>query len=217
MSQITLVRHGQANTQARDEVSYDKLSPLGWQQAEWLGAHQRATRHTHERVFAGTLTRHLETARGMGVDKDIVQDPRLNEIEYFTMATLLEEQHGLTVPQDREGFAGHLPKLFAAWREGRIENPPESWSEFEDRVRDVLKEIASDPGSALVVTSGGWISMAMAQAMALDTQSMARIALAIMNTSMHRLHTIGDHLCPVLFNAVPHLEAPDRHYAQTHL
>jgi hypothetical protein len=46
---------------------------------------------------------------------------------------------------------------------------------------------------------------------------MARIALAIMNTSVHRLYPIGDHLSPVLFNAVPHLEDPARHYAQTHL
>ena len=29
MSYITLVRHGQANTAARDEHSYDRLSPLG--------------------------------------------------------------------------------------------------------------------------------------------------------------------------------------------
>ena len=43
------------------------------------------------------------------------------------------------------------------------------------------------------------------------------VALAIMNTSMHRLFPIGGTLSPVLFNAVPHLEAPDRHYAQTHL
>jgi hypothetical protein len=53
--------------------------------------------------------------------------------------------------------------------------------------------------------------------MGLDIPSMARVALAIMNTSMHRLYPIGTHLSPVLFNAVPHLETPERHYAQTHL
>ena len=59
--------------------------------------------------------------------------------------------------------------------------------------------------------------MALRQAMGLDTAGMARIALAVMNTSMHRLFPIGGHWSPVLFNAVPHLEAPDRHFAQTHL
>jgi broad specificity phosphatase PhoE len=37
MVQIFLVRHGQANSEAKDEVSYDKLSPLGKLQAGWLG------------------------------------------------------------------------------------------------------------------------------------------------------------------------------------
>ena len=36
MSHVTLVRHGQANSSARDELGYDRLSELGWQQAEWL-------------------------------------------------------------------------------------------------------------------------------------------------------------------------------------
>ena len=53
--------------------------------------------------------------------------------------------------------------------------------------------------------------------MELSLGAMSRMALAIMNTSVHRLHPIGEDLSPVLFNAVPHLEAPDRMYAQTHL
>ena len=87
----------------------------------------------------------------------------------------------------------------------------------ETRTQAALTEIAAGDGPALVVTSGGLISMAMRQAMALDINGMSRMALAIMNTSMHRLFPIGGHWSPVLFNAVPHLETPDRHYAQTHL
>ena len=55
MSHITLVRHGQANTTARDEENYDKLSDLGHQQARWLGAHLRDTHAHHPRVYCGTL------------------------------------------------------------------------------------------------------------------------------------------------------------------
>ena len=47
--------------------------------------------------------------------------------------------------------------------------------------------------------------------------AMARLALAIMHTSMHRLFPIGGHWSPVLFNAVPHLDRPDRRLAQTHI
>ncbi|OUS35855.1 phosphoglycerate mutase [Rhodobacterales bacterium 56_14_T64] len=217
MSHITLVRHGQANTGARDEVSYDRLSPLGHQQARWLGGHLRDSHSSHPRVYCGTLIRHYETAQGMDVADGVTRDPRLNEMEYFTLAQLMEQQHGLEIPTEREGFVQHLPAVFAAWAAGEIDNPPESWDDFNSRVESALIEISQGDGPALVVTSGGLISIAMRHALDLDTKATARMALAIMNTSMHRLHPIGGHLCPVLFNAVPHLEQPDRHYAQTHL
>lgn len=217
MSHITLIRHGQANTGARDETSYDRLSPLGHQQAVWLGDHLRATGNHHARIYCGTLTRHIETARGMGVIKDAIQDPRLNELEYFTLANLLKDQQGVEIPTEREGFLAHLPRVFSAWHNDEIENPPETFVHFETRTTAALQDIAAGRGPALVVTSGGLIAMAMRQFLGLDTPAMARVALAIMNTSMHRLFPIGDHLSPVLFNAVPHLETPDRHYAQTHV
>lgn len=216
MSHITLIRHGQANTGARDEASYDRLSPLGHQQAQWLGQHLRDNRLHHTRVYCGTLTRHLETAQGMGVADNIVQDHRLNELEYFTLSQLLEAQQGITIPEEREGFIQHLPQVFGAWQRDEINNPPESWTSFHSRVQDVMKEIRQGDGPALVVTSGGLISMVMQQAMGLDIPAMARIALAIMNSSMHQMYPIGDHLTPVLFNAVPHLDVPDRHHAKTH-
>ena len=53
--------------------------------------------------------------------------------------------------------------------------------------------------------------------MGLGVPAMSRLALAIMNTSMHRLFPIGGHWSPVLFNAVPHLDMPARREAQTHI
>lgn len=217
MSHITLIRHGQANTEARDEASYDKLSRLGHQQAQWLGDYLSTNAQRHTRLFTGTLVRHIETAQSMNTGLQPVQDARLNELEYFNLAQLMEQQHGIPIPQEREGFIKHLPTVFGAWQDGKIDNPPESFQQFHDRVSAALDEIAQGEGPALVVTSGGLISMVMQQALTLDIPAMARVALAIMNTSMHRLFPIGDHLSPVLFNAVPHLENPDRHFAQTHL
>lgn len=217
MSHITLVRHGQANTEARDEASYDKLSPLGHSQARWLGAHLRATQAHHPRIYSGTLTRHVETAASAGHTDGVIRDPRLNEMEYFAVASRLEEQQGLPIPKEREGFVDHLPKVFAAWEAEEIINPPESWRDFETRVWSALSEIAAGDGPAIVFTSGGVIAMAMRQALDLDTKGTARMALAIMNSSLTRLYPIGGHLSPTLFNAVPHLETPDRHHAQTHL
>lgn len=217
MSHITLIRHGQANSKAKDEVSYDKLSDLGHEQAAWLGAHLKETHAHHSRLYTGTLRRHIETADGMATGLAPTRDARLNELEYFTLATLLEEQHGVPFPTHDGSFTGHLPKVFHAWKDGILEGTPETYENFHNRIRDVLDDIAQGDGPALVVTSGGLISMTMAQAMGLDIPNMSRIALAIMHTSMHRLHSIGGHLSPVLFNAVPHLDTAARRHAQTHI
>lgn len=215
MSHITLIRHGQANSAARDEAGYDMLSPLGHQQSQWLGDHLRASHNHHPRVYCGTLRRHVETAAGMGFEAE--HDARLNELSYFQMAKLLEEQHGVPVPTDSEGYIRHLPQIFEEWRLGRIEGVPEPYDEFQARIQAALHEISQGDGPALVVTSGGLIAMVMGHLMGLETRATARLALAIMNTSMHRLFPIGGTLSPVMFNAVPHLETPDRHFAQTHI
>ena len=41
MTDVTLIRHGQANSGARSEDDDDRLSPPGHHQAEWLGEHLR--------------------------------------------------------------------------------------------------------------------------------------------------------------------------------
>lgn len=217
MSHITLIRHGQANSTATDEISYDRLSDLGHRQAGWLGGYLRDTGSHHTRLYTGTLTRHRETAASMEMEIEPERDARLNELEYFTMAGLLEEQHGIAFVPEQVSFADHLPTVFTYWRDGKLEGAPESWDAFHARVEDALREIAAGQGPALVVTSGGLIAMAMAQAMGLGIPAQARIALAIMHTSMHRLFPIGGHWSPVLFNAVPHLDTPGRRQAQTHI
>lgn len=217
MSHITLVRHGQANTQARDELSYDRLSDLGRQQSAWLGDYLRTTATHHTRLYCGTLKRHFQTAEAMEMGIEVVRDARLNELEYFNLARLLEEQHGISIPEGRESFVDHMPQVLSAWENDTLANPPESFATFQNRVTEALAEIAQGDGPALVITSGGLIAMAMRQVLGLDTPAMARVALAIMNTSMHRLFPIGKHLSPVLFNAIPHLDQPDRQFAQTHM
>lgn len=219
MPHITLVRHGQANTEARDEISYDRLSDLGHQQARWLGAHMDATGDRFQRVYCGTLTRHIETATSMGASShaEIVQDARLNEFTYFTLSQLMEEQHGLSVPAEREGFVEHLPAVLGAWERGEIENAPETYAAFETRVRAAMADIAAGEGRALVVTSGGLIGMVLRQTLSLDVAGWSKMCLAIMNTSVHRWQMVLDQPLLVQFNGVPHLEAPERHSAQTHL
>lgn len=217
MSHITLIRHGQANAQALTEEDYDRLSPLGAQQASWLGDHLRDTHNHHTRLYTGTLRRHAQTAQAMDMALDPVRDERLNELEYFTMARALEVEHGVPAPEAPSDFVHHFPRVLQAWHDGILEGVPEPFSQFETRVGDAVAEIGAGDGPALVVTSGGLIGMVMRLHLGLDVSGMAQIILAIMNTSMHRLYPVGGQWSPTLFNAVPHLETPDRHHAQTHV
>lgn len=99
MAHMTLVRHGQAQSGAQDEASYDRLSDLGHQQAQWLGAHFQRTEEHFARVYTGTMRRHIETAESMGAAQygEVIQDPRLNEFPYFS----LEKGHAETAPRTR--------------------------------------------------------------------------------------------------------------------
>lgn len=217
MSHITLIRHGQANSGATDEASYDRLSALGRQQSAWLGTHLKAQNQYHARLYTGTLRRHIDTASAMETDLHPTRDARLNELEYLTLAKALQEEHGVPFPVDQAGFTAHLPLVFAKWQGDEIEGAPERFTDFENRITDVMHEIIAGDGPALVVTSGGLIACAMRQVLRLDIAAMAQLALAIYNTSQHRLFPIGGHLSPTMFNAIPHLEDPERHYAQTHV
>lgn len=217
MSHITLVRHGQANSAARTEGSYDRLSPLGRQQSAWLGAHLRDNHQHHARLYSGTLRRHRETTEAMATGLRCLEDPRLNELQYFSMAKALEIQQGVPAPVDVKDFVTHFPQLMRAWMEDKIEGAPERFAEFEARTAEVLDEIGRGEGPALVVTSSGFIAMTMRLHLQLDIRAMSNLSLAIMNSSLHRLFPVGGTWSPVLFNAVPHLERPERQHAQTHV
>jgi len=60
MTEIILVRHGQANSTATDEVGYDRLSDLGRIQAGWLGEWLAATDPDFDRIITGTLNSHRD-------------------------------------------------------------------------------------------------------------------------------------------------------------
>jgi broad specificity phosphatase PhoE len=219
MAQITLVRHGQANSASTDEHGYDKLSPLGFEQAAWLGAHMRETHQTFDSVYCGTLRRHIETAQSMKAESyaPVTQDARLNELAYFDLSKAYETYSNEPIPTSNEAFAIHMPRLLDAWKTGHLTNIHETFTAFEDRVNAALEDIAARSDRALVITSGGLIGMVTRQVLGLDIHGYARMCLAIMNTSTHRVTRIGSSLALTQFNNIAHLEQTGRHLAQTHI
>ena len=213
MGEIILVRHGQANSEAKDEESYDRLSDLGHQQARWLGDYLADREAPFDKVISGSLRRHRETAAGIGY-VDPVVDPRLNEMDYFNLGQALENVHGVPFPGPDE-FAAHVPQVMEAWHRAEIKGV-ETFASFEDRVTSVLQEAAQPGVRVLCVTSGGVIGMIIRHLLDLDPTRMAHVLLPIMNSSVHRVHVIPQGPILASFNAVPHLDHADRAHAKTH-
>jgi broad specificity phosphatase PhoE len=212
MGDIILVRHGQANSHARTEEDYDRLSDLGKVQADWLGQWLRAHDYAFDHVVSGTLRRHRQTVAAMGYDAD--EDARLNELDYHRLSDALHRVKGEPLPTG-DSFADHMPKVFAAWREAEIEGA-EPYHAFEDRVAALLADAARPGRRVLCVTSGGVIGMVLRHLLDLDLMKMSRVMLPIWNTSLHRLHVRDTETILAGFNAIPHLETPDRAHARTH-
>ncbi len=213
MGEVILVRHGQANSGATDEESYDRLSDLGHQQAKWLGDYLRVREKPFDKVISGSLRRHKETAAGIGYDDPYI-DARLNEMDYFNLGQALEDVHGVPFPGPEE-FAAHVPQVMEAWHKAEIMGV-ETFASFEDRVTSVLQEAAKPGTRVLCVTSGGVIGMIIRHLLKLDPTRLAHVLLPIMNSSLHRVHVIPQGPILASFNAVPHLDQDDRTHALTH-
>lgn len=212
MGEIILVRHGQANSTARDEESYDRLSDLGRRQAAWLGEWLGDREKPFDLVLSGSLNRHVGTAEAMGQTPEI--DPRLNEMDYFNLSRALTESRGME-PASQGDFAIHIADVMEAWHRAEILGN-ETFDAFEARVTSVLAEAAAPGRRVLCITSGGVIGMVIRSLLRLDPTRMAHVLLPILNTSVHRVEVMPHGTILAGFNAVPHLEAPDRVHARTH-
>ena len=215
MVELTLIRHGQAQTGAQDEASYDSLSDLGHQQAQWLGETLRDA-SPFDRIISGKMKRQIQTAEGMALGLDHSIDARLNELDYFGLANSLRESHGVDIPNDIQSFALHVPQVLGVWRNGQMADGLETYDEFCSRIMGALHNAAGQDGRTVLVTSTGVIATLSAIALGLDMVKKTKLFLRVMNTSVHKFELLGDELHLTQFGAVPHLERPDRVHAKTY-
>ncbi len=216
MYDLTLIRHGQAQTGAKTEASYDNLSDLGQQQAGWLGAYIKANAG-FDHVISGSLNRQVQTAQGLGLDAPHTVDPRLNEMDYFGLAASLEARAGVPWPSSEEEFSTHVPQLLTAWREGDIEDGLESYADFCGRITGALEDADQLEGRVLMVTSAGVIATLTTLSLALDVPAKCKVFMNVAHTSMHRYAVRPDGLHLTQFSATPHFDHPDRVLHKTYI
>ena len=207
MGEIYFVRHGQASFGAAD---YDRLSPLGHRQAEWLGRRLAGLAGGFERIVSGTLRRHRETLAGIGrhLGHDAAaEDARLNEMSFFDTDRAYCAQHALEPPRGPEQMAAHFRLVMAAWERGEIDAAPERFDAFRARILAALADHAAEGRRVLVVSSGGPLGILVGQVLRLDMAAMTEVILSTYNASYSRFAVRGQELRLLQFNVTDHLES----------
>jgi broad specificity phosphatase PhoE len=213
MSQVLLVRHGQASWGAAD---YDVLSELGARQATVLGSVLRERGVRADVLLHGAMKRQRETARLVG--------EAAGWAAWTEDATWDEMNHEEVLARQPHSFAGDTPtrREFKAWFEAATDRwtagehdheYDESFADFTDRVLGGLDRLVRSLGSggtAVVVTSGGPIARTVAELLGGGADLHRRIAPVVVNTSVTKV-VVGERGATLVsFNEHGHLEThPD--------
>ncbi len=232
MPSLYLIRHGQASFMSDN---YDKLSPLGHQQAQLLGDYLGHRKFHFDAYYSGDLVRHVETFESSRPNYHIhvpmtgvlTQIPHLNEhqaTEIFKANTsvLLEEDQELKKlielkgVQDKEVKAGYLKLFFQGiklWSKGELHaDGYESYKEFSERCRiayDLLAEAMQQNENIAAFTSGGTISALIGIMLKLSPEDVVDFNWQTRNTGITEFYFSKTRNKFFLrsFNETPHLSA----------
>ena len=218
MAQLYWVRHGQASF---GQSNYDQLSPLGYQQAQWLGEYFVQQGVIFDHVVSGDLSRQVQTADQIVAAGNTAAQRTVNQgfNEYPLMA--LRQHYAKDFPdletiQTPNDFIWQLPLALKLWASDSNPDLPESWAGFQQRVSDGLQQIQSDcSGNVLVVSSAGTIATVLSHIMGLNFDSLVHLNLNTKNTSVSQCYFDQEQCFATHVNWTPHLEQPSRLEART--
>jgi broad specificity phosphatase PhoE len=211
MSNLYLVRHGQASFGAED---YDKLSELGHKQAVRLGEYFKQKGLQFDAVLTGTLRRHVQTwagiAQGAGLSHEPVQWPGLNEYDSHAVIAAIHP-YKLDKPDTPEMYRHHFRLLkdgLTQWMNGVVSpKGMPTYDEFQHGVVSALEHVRKNhTGNVLIVSSGGPISTAVGHILGTTPEKTIELNLRIRNCSITEFaYTPKRHML-VTYNTLPHLE-----------
>lgn len=236
MSQLILVRHGQAAFLTDD---YDRLSPLGEEQSRLLGEFWTKRNVTFDAVFTGPRKRQRDTGRIVGEQyqqaglpiPELIELPEFDEYDADGIMTellpqLLERDvrfrqlheafvQSASDEERRRNFQKRFEVITLAWVRGELLSPHvESFREFHARVRNGLQRIRQESASGsrvAVFSSGGAISVSVQ----LSTQAPEEMVLdfnwRVRNCALNEFVFSKQRFSLDSFNAIPHLDDPKFH------
>lgn len=236
MSQLILVRHGQAAFLTDD---YDRLSPLGEAQSRLLGEFWTKRAVTFEAVFTGPRKRQRDTGRIVGEQYAQVglPLPELIELAEFDeydadgimtelLPQLLERdarfrqlheafQQSASDEARRRNFQKRFEVITLAWVRGELLSPNvESFRDFHARVQRGLQRIQQESASGsrvAVFSSGGAISVSVQLATQAPEAMVLDFNWRVRNCALNEFVFSQNRFSLDSFNAIPHLDDPQFH------
>jgi len=223
MPYLYLVRHGQPDFAG----NYDSITDLGARQSTWLGQHFAARGLAFARVVSGTLQRQVSTCElvmnATDGPREFAQDARFNEYDHLSLLQFFEGDRlqAIRASGDRREYFAAIRSAMQKWsRHDDVVAGGESWTEFGARIRAGVATVCAGLGrddNVLIVTSGGVIGRYTSEVLEAGADAAIQLNLQTRNTGVTEIvqpHSSGARL--VSFNAIPHLERPDRAHAVTH-
>jgi len=206
MSEIYLIRHGQASLGAEN---YDRLSETGVIQAKVLGKHLAGLNISFDAICFGQMDRQQKTAQGMidayremglGVPEPVV-DKSFNEYDAESVwksqvGQLLKEEPTLLAPLEKDpknnaAFQKIFSKVDRRWVSGNYDAQGDiTWKDFKTRVTQGLWTLTQSQGSSkriAVFSSAGPICAAVQAALNLSDMKAIELSWQVMNASVTRL------------------------------
>lgn len=196
---LLLVRHAQGSLGTDD---YDRLSKIGFRQAEQVGRYLEAEIDQAATV-RGQLKRHRQTAeylRGLGYCRT---DPDLNEyrVDYLLKAAMTQsDELSLDAPGPDaiadpvaylDTFLALFPRVLEAWQTERLNCAVNGrWSAFSRRVDAAGRRMSlmlDEAGTVIAVTSAGVISTLAASLLGQDLAWQRRLNVTLYNASITEL------------------------------
>ena len=231
MSQIVLVRHGQASFLERD---YDKLCANGEAQSRLLGEYWSRRCVVFDGVYSGPRVRQLATARivaeafrsaGLSFPEVVA----MSEFDEYQAEAVLREclpqllrvnaeikdlrrayEESSEFGSRRKTFQKLFEAVISKWVAGEITaSGIESWQDFCLRVEQGLAQVARDTppsAKAVVFTSAGPIAAAMHRALHLSAEDTLQLTWMSRNASFSEFLASGERFTLSAFNAHPHLD-----------
>jgi broad specificity phosphatase PhoE len=211
VSQILLVRHGQASWGSDD---YDRLSPLGEKQSSVVGEALAGRGVTPGLLLRGAMRRHRQTAdqavAGAGWTCDVVVDDGWNEFDHVQVFSMHPGRYGEGEGTSRARFQQWFDEAMVRWAGGdHDEDYDESFTAFGERVGAALRRTSdrlAASETAVVFTSGGAIAWVVMSLLGGTPHLWAQLNPVTVNASVTKVVVGRRGLTLVSFNDHSHLE-----------